>query len=91
VPVVSRFFGIVIGIFFDDVGRHKRPHIHVIAAEFAASIAINNGAILAGNLPVPIWRLVRKFVRVRRAELQHAWDETVAGRTPPKVAPLKTR
>lgn len=47
-PEISRFFGIVIKMFFDD---HNPPHFH---AEYVGSLAlidIRTLAIFAGRLP----------------------------------------
>ncbi len=39
VPTISRFFGIVIAMFFDD---HGYPHFHARHAEGAAKVRIDN-------------------------------------------------
>jgi hypothetical protein len=92
VAELSRFWGIVIAVFFrGETGRHNRPHVHVSTAEYAAVVAIDDGKILAGSLPIPVRRVVREFVRLRRVELLTAWDEAQSGRRPTKVAPLKVR
>lgn len=47
-PEISRFFGIVIKMFFDD---HKPPHFH---AEYSGDVAlfdIRNLSLFSGHLP----------------------------------------
>jgi hypothetical protein len=51
-PVISVFYGIIVYIFSYDNKRHHRPHIHVKCGEFEAGIAIDDGAILYGALPI---------------------------------------
>ncbi len=55
-PEISRFYGIVIYMFFND---HEPPHFKVKYAEFEANIRISNGEILDGDLPVSKLKLVR--------------------------------
>jgi len=50
-PEISRFFGIVIQMFYED---HAPPHFHAKYAEQTAAIAINTLAVLKGA-----WRDVR--------------------------------
>ena len=39
-PELSRFFGIVIGVFYRE---HGRPHFHAVYGEFEAVIDIETG------------------------------------------------
>jgi hypothetical protein len=47
-PEVSRFYGIVVRIFYDD---HNPPHLHAEYGEHEVLVNINTLAILGGNLP----------------------------------------
>ncbi len=44
---LSRFFGIVIGIFHRE---HGRPHFHAVYGEFEAVIDIETGDLISGRL-----------------------------------------
>jgi hypothetical protein len=46
-PEISRFFGIVIKMFFDD---HQPPHFHAQYGESEALINIHTLSIFAGQL-----------------------------------------
>ena len=46
-PEVSRFYGIVVKIFYDD---HNPPHFHAEYGEHEALVNINTLAILAAGL-----------------------------------------
>lgn len=48
---ISRFYGIVIMMYFDDVGKHKRPHFHARYGEYEATFAIDSPAWIAGVMP----------------------------------------
>jgi len=47
-PELSRFYGIVIKMYFDD---HDPPHFHAEYAEDQAVIGIEKLAVIAGRLP----------------------------------------
>jgi hypothetical protein len=48
VPELSRFFGIVIGLFYSE---HGRPHFHAVYGEHEASIDIETGEVVVGKTP----------------------------------------
>lgn len=43
-PVLSRFYGIVIRMYFQQ-SEHYPPHFHAIYGEHMAAICINDGSI----------------------------------------------
>ena len=47
-PEISRFYGIVIKMFFDD---HNPPHFHALYGEHEVLIDINTLAVFAGHIP----------------------------------------
>jgi hypothetical protein len=51
-PEISRFYGIVIKMYFAD---HAPPHFHAEYAEHEARIAIESLALLSGELPPRRW------------------------------------
>lgn len=50
-PIISMFYGIIIRMYFLDNQHHGMPHIHARYAEFEASVRIDDGEVLAGELP----------------------------------------
>jgi Domain of unknown function (DUF4160) len=64
------------------------PHIHAKYAEFEASISIEDGEILAGELPRKQLRLVQAWIELHRDELKADWDLSIAGENPYKIPPL---
>jgi hypothetical protein len=54
-PVISRFFGIVIRMYFDD---HAPPNFQAPYQGREAEIAIDSLGALAGRLPARAWALV---------------------------------
>ena len=69
-PEISRFLGIVIGMFYND---HNPPHFHAIYAEHEALVRIDNGSFLGGTLPRTAARLVEQWRVRHREELSENW------------------
>ncbi len=70
VPTISRFYGILIQMYYSD---HEPPHFHVVYNEFRAVIAINDLSILFGDLPPKAIGLVMEWARVHKGELLADW------------------
>ena len=49
-PVLSRFYGIVIRMYFQQ-SEHNPPHFHEIYNDSMAAICIKDGTVLEGELP----------------------------------------
>ncbi len=85
---LSRFYGVVVAVFFrGEFGRHRLAHVHVRCKNEWASVDLD-GNVIEGELPSAARWLVRRWMRLHRAELQAAWDDARAGRTPRKIEPL---
>jgi len=53
-PTISMFYGILVSIFYGDNEQHHAPHIHVRYQGKKASVAIDDGRLLAGDEPFRI-------------------------------------
>jgi hypothetical protein len=71
VPEISRFFGIVIGMFYAE---HGVPHFHAVYGSDTASIGIVGARILEGGLPPRAMRLVLEWERLHERELLENWE-----------------
>lgn len=85
-PEISRFFGIIIRIFFSD---HDPPHFHAVYGEHEALIEIETLDLYRGNLPRRGLALVLEWAVLHRAELRRDWDLARSGRSPEPIAPLE--
>ena len=63
-PEISRFYGIVIYIFFRE---HDPPHFHAIYGEHEALIGIQTLSVLAGRLPARSLGLVVEWADLHKA------------------------
>ena len=70
-PTISIFLGFVVQMFWRD---HPPPHVHILYQGFEALIAIETGALIAGELPPGALRVIRAWVERRRSELLANWE-----------------
>lgn len=84
-PEISRFYGIVIKMYFGD---HVPPHFHAEYAEFEARIAIDSLAVISGNLPARAMGLVVEWATLHRQELQARWQSAAALQPLGRIDPL---
>ena len=85
-PAISRFFGIVISMYFND---HEPPHFHVKYAERRASMEIDSLQISEGSLPRRVLALVTEWAELHRAELQENWQRARDGHDLESIPPLE--
>ncbi len=85
-PEISRFFGMVILMFFND---HPPPHFHVRYGAQRAIIDIRTLAVLHGQLSPRALGLVTEWAASHRAELLDGWDRARRHEPLPSIAPLE--
>ena len=85
-PEISRFFGIVVAMFYSD---HPPPHFHVRYGRQRAVMDIETLSLLEGDLAPRVLGLVVEWAAQHQAELLANWD--LARRHAPlnKIAPLE--
>ena len=83
-PEISRFYGIVITMFFSE---HNPPHFHVRYMEHRALIDIANGTI-TGSLPRRALKLVYDWLDLHQEELMENWYRMQRGEDFIKIEPL---
>jgi hypothetical protein len=88
-PVISMFYGVIIQMFFFDREKHNLPHIHAKYAEYTASISIETGEVLAGEIPRKQLRLVEAWIEIHKDELMANWQLAIEGNLVFKIEPLK--
>ena len=72
-PVISRFYGIIIRMYFQQ-SEHNPPHIHAIYGENMAAININSGEVLEGELPPKALAMVWEWANIHSDELLKMWE-----------------
>lgn len=76
-------------MYFQDFDRHGLPHMHVRYAQAKASIAIEDGRVLAGRIPPRQLKLVQAWMNIPKDELVADWDLAVAGEQPHWITPMQ--
>ena len=85
-PEISRFFGIIIAMFFDE---HNPPHFHARYGDCKVEVAIETLSVLAGKFPPRALGLVMEWAALHREELQEDWELARVRSQLKKIAPLE--
>ena len=88
-PVISMFYGILVSMYYEDTGRHNKPHIHVRYQGKKGSISIEDGVVIAGDFPSKQLRLVIAWIDIHKDELMADWELAVAGEELFRINPLQ--
>jgi len=81
-PVISRFYGIVIKIYFKK-SEHNPPHIHAIYGEYVGVIDIQTLEVMDGDLPSKAVALIREWMKLHQTELLEIWNTQNFKQLPP--------
>ncbi len=71
-PELSRFYGIVIKMYYND---HNPPHFHAWYGHNKMVVEVNTLAVLGGRLPPRATGLVMEWAAQHQQELQEAWQQ----------------
>ncbi len=89
IAVISMFYGIIISMCYFNSRRHKKPHIHAKFQNHEAIIAIPEGEVLEGNLPLSKMKLVQAWIEIHKDELLANWELAINGENIFKIDPLR--
>ena len=81
-PEITRFYGIVIKMFFKPK-EHEPSHIHAVYGEYLGEFNIQTLEMLQGDLPMKAQGLVKEWLALHRDELQTMWDTQTIRKLPP--------
>ena len=81
-PVLARFYGIVIKMYFLQ-SEHNPPHIHAMYNDDVAAIDYMTGKVLEGYLPPKALNMVREWIELNRNEIQKIWETQEFRNLPP--------
>ena len=68
-PVIARFYGIVIKMYFSQ-SEHGVPHFHAVYGEYN----IQTLEMMEGDLPSRAHKLVKDWATQYKNELLHMWN-----------------
>jgi hypothetical protein len=81
-PEVTRFYGIVVKLFFGD---HPPPHFHVVYSEYNALFNIETLEMIEGDLPNRANKMVVEWATRYQTELLEMWQTQQFNKLPPLV------
>ena len=84
-PQISRFFGIIIYMYFND---HSPPHFHAEYGEHEAVYMIETLEVLRGQLPRRAHGMVIEWASLYRQDLRNNWERARAMYALEAIAPL---
>jgi hypothetical protein len=85
-PELSRFYGLVIRMFYDE---HPPPHFHVLFGDHAAVVRIDTLEVMKGSLPRRALVMVLEWAMAHRPELRQNWERAAKGEAIETIAPLE--
>jgi hypothetical protein len=85
VPVISKFFGILVTMNYRE---HDPPHFHAWYAGREGTIGINDGGV-HGELPRRVVALLLEWWNLHRNELAENWRRARAGEQLLHIEPLE--
>jgi hypothetical protein len=85
-PEISRFFGIVIAMYYSD---HAPPHPTHIYSEYEIKVGIESGKVLDGDMPERAKRRIIEWWMLHRVELAEDWKLAQERRPLNSIEPLK--
>ncbi len=71
-PVIARFYGIVIKMYFNE---HGVPHFHAVYGEFNGVFDIKTLEMIEGDLPRRARKLVKDWAKSYQEELARMWKK----------------
>jgi len=71
-PRVAFFFGISIYMYMDD---HGLPHCHAMYGDYAGAFALEDGELLAGQMPPKEMKKIKDFIKLNQGELLEQWSQ----------------
>jgi len=69
-PVITRFYGIVIKMYFRE---HGIPHFHALYGEYNGVFNIETLEMIAGDLPRRSQKMIREWAQLYQNELLNMW------------------
>jgi len=81
-PEVTRFYGIIIKMFFKPK-EHEPAHIHALYDEHVGIFDINTFDMTEGDLPLRAQRMVKDWLTEHKEELINMWNTQKIVKLPP--------
>lgn len=84
-PEISRFFGIIISMYFDE---HNPPHFHARYGKDYVAIEIGSMRVIEGKVSPRVLGLVIEWASLHQKELMLDWEAARQNQPLSKIEPL---
>ena len=81
-PVIARFYGMVIKMYFQQA-EHNPPHFHVVYGEYIGAFDIQTLKMIECDLPAKAQALVREWATDHKEALLKIWNTQEFVKLPP--------
>ncbi len=81
-PEITRFYGIVIKMFFKP-REHEPSHIHALYGECVGVFDLQTFEMTEGDLPKKAQELVKEWMRENQTQLLNMWTTQKLEKLPP--------
>ena len=85
-PEISRFYGIVIAMYYDE---HNPPHFHARYEGSKVAIEIRTLRVLDGKIQPRALGLVMEWAARHQDELLRDWERARNSQSPERIEPLE--
>lgn len=81
-PVIARFYGMIIKMYFQQ-SEHNPPHFHVVYGEYVGIIDIQTLEMLEGDLPNKALAMIKEWGKQHQDDLMKIWNTQEFIQLPP--------
>ncbi len=81
-PEISRFYGIIIKMFFKPK-EHEPAHIHALYDDYVGVFDINTLEMTEGDMPNRAQKMIKEWLMQHKSELQEMWNTQKIVKLPP--------
>ena len=81
-PVICRFYGIIIKMYF-QAKEHNPPHFHAIYGEYSGLFDLSTFALIEGDLPDKAVDMVQEWAKENQTALADIWNTQNFRELPP--------
>ena len=87
-PILSLFYGIIVRMYMEASGKHKKPHVHAEYSGEKVVIALD-GEILEGAIPTNKMKLLEAWMEIHKEDLEANRKLLSSGEQYFRIDPLK--
>lgn len=80
-PEITRFYGIIIKIFFTR--EHNPPHFHAVYGEYNGTFEISTLNVIEGDLPSKAQALIKEWAGQYIDDIMKMWNTKTLKKLPP--------